>query len=188
MSSASFYIIRHAETIWNAQRRLQGRIDIELSETGIEQCLARRPDALKIEPDVICCSPLIRAKRSAELLFDVPETDFVIEPLFTERSFGRYEGWINSDVGPGILHRTNPLFDGEESYEVAERFRRGLEKQAELHPGQKIAVVSHGASILLFFRSISDRYGDYRLYPIANCSIHLVKYDAGRFSEPEEIL
>ena len=67
-AAMAVYLIRHGETDWNRQMRLQGRRDIEMNETGIAQVRrsARALAALGVRPDVIVASPLSRARRSAE--------------------------------------------------------------------------------------------------------------------------
>ena len=63
------YIMRHGKTDWNEQRKLQGQTDVPLNEEGREMALAAGREYAGIHLDVCYCSPLIRAKETAELFF-----------------------------------------------------------------------------------------------------------------------
>ena len=60
------YIIRHGQTDWNVQRKIQGTSDIELNSTGIKQSEEARKIVKELELDFIICSPLKRARKTAE--------------------------------------------------------------------------------------------------------------------------
>lgn len=55
-------ITRHGQTDWNLQRKLQGRADIELNQTGIEQAKIAKEELVNEKIDLIICSPLKRAR------------------------------------------------------------------------------------------------------------------------------
>ena len=63
------YIMRHGKTDWNEQRKLQGQTDVPLNEEGREMALAAGREYAGIHLDVCYCSPLVRAKETAELFF-----------------------------------------------------------------------------------------------------------------------
>ena len=86
------YIIRHGETSWNVQRRLQGASDTDLNENGIT--LAKRTgEALKEIPFDLCfTSPLKRAKMTAELILAGRDISIYDDERLREISFGEWEG------------------------------------------------------------------------------------------------
>lgn len=86
------YLIRHGETDFNKQRKLQGQCDIELNEYGRE--LARKTAAaLKdVSFDVAYTSPLKRAKETARIIIGERQTAIIEEARIQEISFGDYEG------------------------------------------------------------------------------------------------
>ena len=86
-----FYFLRHGETDWNVRRVMQGHTDIALNETGIDQArrIAAHVAALPIK--TICCSPLQRARRTAELVNTQGVPTVVIDDL-KECGFGVHEG------------------------------------------------------------------------------------------------
>jgi broad specificity phosphatase PhoE len=109
VNSPLFYFVRHGETDWNAERRLQGQLDIALNDIGRRQSAqcgstlrgliaARR----KAPADfAFISSPLSRARETIEILrsgLDLPRDGYAIEPRLAELSFGRWEGLTYAEV------------------------------------------------------------------------------------------
>jgi probable phosphoglycerate mutase len=109
VNSPLFYFVRHGETDWNAERRLQGQLDIALNDVGRRQSAqcgstlrgliaARR----KAPADfAFISSPLSRARETMEILrsgLDLPRDGYAIEPRLAELSFGRWEGLTYAEV------------------------------------------------------------------------------------------
>ncbi|MCL2611521.1 MAG: histidine phosphatase family protein [Defluviitaleaceae bacterium] len=91
-------LIRHGETDWNLERRMQGSIDIELNETGIKQAssLAKR---LANEPcNIIYSSDLQRAKKTAEIINNFHNVEIIISAYLRETNFGQFEGRIIDEM------------------------------------------------------------------------------------------
>ncbi len=88
------YLIRHGETDLNKKKVLQGRSDIELNQYGISLAEKTAEGLRDVKFDMVFTSPLKRAKRTAELVARVSETQVPIveEPRIQEISFGVYEG------------------------------------------------------------------------------------------------
>lgn len=85
------YLVRHGETSWNIGRKVQGQTDIPLNETGVRQAEKVREE-LKDEVFGVCyCSPLMRARRTAEIVVD-GRVEIVIDDNLKERGFGELEG------------------------------------------------------------------------------------------------
>ena len=103
-------LIRHGETEWNRELRLQGRTDIPLSPEGIAQ-MKQAGELLKALPfsiDKVVSSPLTRARQTAEILSEalgLPANNITIEPLFIERNFGAGEA-----VSADNIHRSFHIF------------------------------------------------------------------------------
>ena len=64
------YLVRHGETSWNIGRKVQGQTDIPLNETGVRQAEKVREELKDEVFDVCYCSPLMRARRTAEIATD----------------------------------------------------------------------------------------------------------------------
>ena len=118
MNASVFYFVRHGETDWNAERRLQGQLDIPLNDIGRLQS-AQSGSTLRglIAADhkvpthfAFISSPLSRARETMEILRDVlglPREGYSVEPRLAEMSFGRWEGLTYPQVqaldGPVLL-------------------------------------------------------------------------------------
>ncbi len=140
------YLLRHGQTDWNRENRMQGRKDMPLNEEGMEQMRQvgkfLREKGHRI--DLMVTSPLIRARGSAEIIADEIDYDrdvIINEPLFVERSFGKAEGLIWHQ---GI--RLAEDYGAESHDELCQRAKQGLDKY--LSRGmQSLLVVSHGGLI-----------------------------------------
>ncbi|MBW8734513.1 MAG: histidine phosphatase family protein [Asticcacaulis sp.] len=97
-----FFVLRHGQTDWNLEARLQGSTDIGLNDTGREQA-RRAADILMGQGiDMIIVSPLSRAMETAQIVGARLGLDPVIDPRLTERNFGQFEGMTIDEVH---LHR-----------------------------------------------------------------------------------
>lgn len=86
------YIIRHGETPWNTQLRLQGQTDIGLNENG-RALAAKTAQALREVPfDLAITSPLIRAKETAQILMGDRKIPLIEDARIQEINFGELEG------------------------------------------------------------------------------------------------
>ena len=166
------YIIRHGITDWNDRHKLQGRTDIPLNEEGREMAEVAREEYKDIHFDICFCSPLIRARETAEILLSDRDVPIVFDDRLLEMSFGEYEGVEYSFNTPGCP--INVIFKEPEKYRESiggaetfeELFRRTgefLEEKAfPLHEqGKSVLIVGHGA----MNSSIVSRI---RNYPIAD--------------------
>lgn len=107
------YLLRHGETVWNRERRIQGWQDSPLTERGISQARAMGRRLADLLPDpaqtVLYTSPQGRAVASADLVgqaFDRPFAGRIAEPDLRERCFGDWEGRSHAELDvslPGAL-------------------------------------------------------------------------------------
>lgn len=97
---ATVYFIRHGQTDWNAQGRLQGHRDIDLNATGFEQAAAAAERLARVAGESLggaefVASPLTRARRTMETLrrhLDLPAEDYRVDARLMEIGFGSWEG------------------------------------------------------------------------------------------------
>jgi probable phosphoglycerate mutase len=165
----SLYLVRHGETEWNSERRIQGSTDIPLNATGRRQAETTGRLLARREWDDIFSSPLSRAFETAtiisrELGMSAPERIDAI----VERNYGEAEGlnWQQIEERyPGNL----PVPGRETRDEVAARAIPALITLAQAHPGQSLIVVSHGGVIRSVLNAIDP---DDTLGAITNGSIH----------------
>ena len=150
-----FYLVRHGQTDWNSEKRMQGHADIPMNEAGIRQMneLADRIVKEGLCFDRLLASPLERAKKSARIIAE--KTGFegiVFDEDLIERDCGLLEGevWY-----PG-LDLTDPKYQTETVQELCERAERVLNRYA-FSEDERIMIVSHGA-MLVAFRTVLSGY------------------------------
>lgn len=142
----NLYFARHGETIWNAESRVCGLTDLELTERGREQAehLAEEVDGCAI--DLILSSPLKRAYETAEIVAQRHGIPIQIEPRLIEQNYGIYEGKDRKD--PGFLANKRCFAyrypGGESMMQVAYRIYGLIEEIKEKYAGKNILLVSHG--------------------------------------------
>ncbi len=137
-------VIRHGETAWSATGRHTGRSDIPLTVTGEAQAERLRARVAGRQFDLVLCSPLIRAQRTAELAGLTP---FELEPDLVEWDYGDFEGLTTDEIRadiPGWTIWNGPWVGGETIDEVAERADRVIARVRGLADGAVAALVGHG--------------------------------------------
>jgi broad specificity phosphatase PhoE len=170
------YLVRHGETDWNKQRRIQGMTDIPLNETGRQQA-ARTGRLLSArEWDAVITSPLSRAFETgsiiaAELGLPTPTTN----DKLVERNYGEAEGLDFAELHR-LFPEDAPVPGREKRSAVASRAVEALLQIAEEHPGEAVIVVSHGGLIRSVLRRL-DPEAEYGM--ITNGSVHSFRVEDG---------
>ena len=85
-------VVRHGQTEWNVLKKMQGRADIPLNGTGLEQAGELKKKIANKQYDIVYCSPLIRAKQTADIINDGKNTTVVYDDRLKERDYGEFEG------------------------------------------------------------------------------------------------
>jgi uncharacterized phosphatase len=165
----SLYLVRHGETDWNAQRRIQGSTDIPLNSTGRMQAETTGALLARREWDGIYASPLSRAMETARIISAAVrlEEPSPIEAI-VERNYGEAEG-LNWEEIERRFPGDTPVPGRETHAEVAERVVPALVSLAASRPGESLIVVTHGGVIRSLIGAVApeDTYGS-----ITNGSIH----------------
>ena len=163
-------LVRHGETDWNAAGRLQGHTDRPLNEYGRRQA---RELADRLAGDgihAVYASDLARARETAEILGARLGLDVVVDPDLREKDWGSWEG-LTSD------ERARVEFEGESTEAHRERVLRALHRIVEAHPGERVAVVSHGGSL----RRIQAAVSGIAQPVIDNCAVWGLAHEDGAF-------
>lgn len=149
------YIIRHGRTDWNDLRKMQGQTDIPLNDNGREMARHAHDEYLDIHFDICFCSPLIRARETADLLLEGRNIPIEYDDRLKEMCFGEYEGLANSFDIPDCP--INAFFLDPENYVAskgAESIQELLSRTSEflnekvyplLFEGKDVLIVGHGA-------------------------------------------
>lgn len=159
--SLELYIMRHGETHWNRLNKIQGQKDIELNKTGIAQAENAKEEFNKYEFDLIICSPLKRAKQTAEIINKDKKIEIIYDKAIIERDLGDFEG-IDTEVDEEKLYnyklniKTNNI---EPILEVCNRVYKLLNYIKENINNKKVLLVTHGGTsrvISSYFYGIND--------------------------------
>ena len=159
--ATTFILIRHGETEWNREGRIQGHLDSPLTPTGIAQAeaCARRLKAEVV--DHVVASDLARVKHTAVILATAFDAPIEYEPAFRERSYGIGEGMTFAELDAihpemySSLRTTDPDFTvegGESRRQFHDRIARAMRAIAETHPGKRVLVVTHGGVLGVIYR------------------------------------
>jgi 2,3-bisphosphoglycerate-dependent phosphoglycerate mutase len=162
MEATRIIAVRHGETAWNVDARIQGQLDIQLNDTGRWQ--ARRVGhALSAEQlSAIYSSDLGRAHETARAIAEAAGIQVVAHPGLRERRFGMFEGKTFDEIHtkwPDHAHNWKkripewqPPEGGESLLELRERVTRTVSDLAARHCGEQIAVVAHGGVLDALYR------------------------------------
>lgn len=182
------YLIRHGQTDWNLEGRVQGQTDVPLSPLGEMQAEELAERLAEIPLGAIISSPLSRTRQTAEPLARRHGLDVRFDPRLMEQNWGRYEGlsWHEAaEEFPAVKDRMrqDPMLaappGGETLREVSERMQAALFEAVQI--GGSVAVVSHGGALragLLALLGMSQ--GTELRYHFDNASVSLVETDPQR--------
>ena len=110
------YVIRHGQTDWNIQKRVMGRHDEPLNETGLHQAEEAKNNLMNTKIDIIICSPLKRARQTAEVINEGRNIPIVYDDRITERDFGEFEGKQTKDFD--FLSRLMPNYGAVNNFDI----------------------------------------------------------------------
>ena len=180
------YLLRHGETLWNQEGRMQGHRDVPLSEEGLKQVAeaAGKVANLKEPMEAILSSPLKRARVTAETVAEAigyPKEKIILCPELIERGFGEAEGSTPEERQEKYPDGIYPGMETPE--ELCERAGRVLEECLERFPGRTILLVSHGMflkALLAVAAGADFEKGDVPI--VGPASLNLLEYTDGKFT------
>lgn len=158
--------IRHGETDWNVQKKIQGCTDIPLNEMGIIQAesLARQLEKEDLNVNKIYTSKLVRARKTAEIIGEILHVPYEAYEGLEEMNLGLWEGKTWADV-PQLYpeeyekwhdnRRYTKTPEGESYQEVLERVLVAIREIMEHETGD-IVIVTHSAIIMTIRSYIYD--------------------------------
>jgi probable phosphoglycerate mutase len=154
--------IRHGETAWNVDTRIQGQLDIPLNDTGHWQAERLGQALADEEISAVYASDLRRAWDPAGYVAQATGAALQPEPGLRERGFGQFEGRTFTEIeqaSPEEARRwrqRDPQFappGGETLQQLYERVVATAERLAARHPGELIALVGHGGVMDVLYRA-----------------------------------
>jgi probable phosphoglycerate mutase len=190
LAPSRLLLVRHGESTWNADRRIQGQLDPPLSDQGLAQAqeVAERFAGHRLEG--LYCSDLVRARRTAEAIGAAVGLEPLADPGLREIALGAWEGKTREELMeeyPELWERWSrqPDWDivpgGEGAAPFARRVNATLERLRERHPAGDVLCVSHGGVIQVAVLDVVGR-ASRGVFPflIENCSVTAIQRTARR--------
>lgn len=140
------FVARHGQTAWNAQNKVCGITDVELTEKGIEQAKELADIVKKHNIDTIISSPLKRAIKTSRIVANKNNITLQIEESLIEQNYGIYEG-VDRKNDNFLANKRNFAYrypNGESMMQVAYRIYGLIDKIKAQYQGKNVLIISHG--------------------------------------------
>ncbi|GKU84817.1 histidine phosphatase family protein [Niallia sp. NCCP-28] len=173
-------LIRHGETDWNVLGKIQGKTDIPLNANGMQQASMCREYLKAFDWDVVVTSPLIRAKKTAEIINESLQLKIIEMEEFKEKSFGDAEGKTREEREKLYPNLEYP--NQESRSDLIDRIMAGLEKILSEFPNQKVLLVAHGAVIHTLLHTLLEDQSELKSTYLKNACISNIFYQENRWS------
>ena len=180
-------LIRHGETVWNQQGRMQGQSDSPLSETGVRQSRQLAQRLKQIAFSALYSSDSGRAHQTARSVADVTGHDIIVEPRLRERHFGVFEGLTGTEIKfnyPDAYARfksRDPDYvvpGGESAAQFRARALGCLREIAGRHADDLVVVVTHGLVLDMVYRAANGiALTERRTFSLINASLNQFRFD-----------
>ncbi|MEN2766828.1 histidine phosphatase family protein [Ornithinibacillus xuwenensis] len=169
----TIYLVRHGETDWNAERRMQGQTDIPLNAKGIQQAEACGAALHASDYDVVISSHLKRAKKTADIINTYLNLPSEQMEEFAERHFGDGEGLTIEERQSLFPDHDYP---NQEPLDVfSNRVMNGMDRVHAKYPTNRVLVVAHGAVINRILANLSNGELGFGKTIIENTSITTIE-------------
>jgi 2,3-bisphosphoglycerate-dependent phosphoglycerate mutase len=187
-----FLVLRHGETSWNAEGRIQGQLDAALSERGREQAQALGRALAEEKIDELWSSDLSRARDTARALPAAARLGIKEDTRLRERHFGILQGLLYAEAEAQYperiagYHKSAPGEDFVSGESLTEFYRRASGFFASLSettpPGRTIAVATHGGVVSCLYRFANQiPLSEQRTWAMPNAAINEFLFDADKW-------
>ncbi len=178
-------LVRHGETDWNRDRRIMGRQEIGLNETGRLQALSLQEALARFPVDAVYSSPVCRARETAQILVEARGLSIAYDERLVEIHYGDWVGKTFEEVRafpdyiPYFKRLETPVApNGETLYQVRDRALDFVRQIQRSHPNQTVIAVSHADWIkCLLMEFLGIPYGNIWKFRIDNVSVSLLECD-----------
>ena len=165
-------LVRHGETDWNREHRVQGHTDVPLNARGREQARALAEDVADVRLAAVYASDLSRARETAAAVATAQALEVVVDPRLREKNFGSWEGLTDVEIAERFPDAVRGGWgDGEATEDVAARVIEAVEVICARHRDTAVLVVSHGGPLRAILSHLGVEHG-----PIRNCQVFRVAH------------
>ncbi len=189
MNETILIVIRHGETAWNREKRMQGTTDTPLSDVGRAQAQALGRRLVGRAFAALYTSDLSRARDTARAIAEHTGREPVTDPRLQERRFGIFEGLTAQEIAARYPEEharfasRDPGYavpGGESARDFTQRCIGCLAEIAGRHPGDEVVVVTHGLVLDSLYRAAHGLdHGVPRPVPLINASLNVFGYRVG---------
>ena len=156
------WLVRHGQTDLNRAKRMQGRTDMPLNETGIQQAQAAAEQAAGVSFDAVFSSPLGRAVHTASIISGKPEGEITTDARLIETDFGKYEKRLYYLLGPFMtlywaLPEVFPAPRTVETIDSMVRRSRSFLEDLESKDYKRVLISCHGGIIRALCGCLENR-------------------------------
>ena len=154
------YLIRHGQTDWNLDRKLQGQTDIPLNNNGRGQAEEAAKEIANLKIDRIISSDLSRAKETAEIINKKIGVEISFDKRLREVNYGDYEGELIETIKDedwNVFNQNPEKKNGESRKQVYERVKSFLQ---EINESENVLVVTHGGALrmMLYYAKNKEKF------------------------------
>jgi probable phosphoglycerate mutase len=186
MKKTTIYIVRHGQTQWNAEKRMQGQCDSPLTEQGIRQATWLRDALHNIDFDAIYSSSSPRARRTAEILRHQRERELTLHNDLQEIYMGSWEGKTQQELRQNHAaaytafwetpHLYHPENGGESFHDMQSRVIPLIDSLLTRQQGKTILIVTHTVTLKIIMshfekRSLAQLWHPPYIHPTALCKV-----------------
>ena len=193
MSTTRLCFVRHGETAWNAERRIQGQLDVPLSSTGHAQARAAANWLAREDFAAIYSSDLSRALHTAEAAAHLLKLPVGRQAGLRERHYGVLQTLTYAEfeqrhpqAHARFLAREEAFAlpgGGESLLQFAARVHRCIDAIVAAHAGSQVLIVTHGGVLDILHRRASGKpQSAPRDFDIPNAGLNWLEVDRGRWS------
>ncbi len=187
-----FIVVRHGQTRWNVEKRVQGQEDSPLTEEGLAQAEAIAKRLAREHFDVLVASDLGRAVQTAQPIARLCGLPIVKDARLRERHFGEGEGMDYDEIDrrwPDAFSRvreTDPdavIPGGETRRQFHDRVHHAFEALVREYEGKRVCVVTNGGVLAALYRMVhSIPVGKPHKIAISNASYNAIAFAADAWS------
>lgn len=185
-------IVRHGETAWNAEGRVQGQLDIPLSDTGRAQARAVAQALAHESFDAVYSSDLIRVRETAQPTAALLRKQIVFSEKLRERHYGVFQGITYLEAKERLpadfarFKAKDPEFDfgnGESLLGFQRRCLSAFEELLRKEKGRNVLVFTHGGVLEMLYRHATGRgLSTPRDFEIPNAALNRLEHAAGAWT------
>lgn len=184
-------MVRHGETAWNAEGRVQGQLDIPLSDTGHAQARALAQALAHETFDVIYSSDLVRVRQTAQPTASLLRKDIIFSEKLRERHYGIFQGMTYTEAKDRLpadylrFKDKDPDYDfqtGESLQAFSARVMDFFEELLRKESGKRVLVFTHGGVLEILYRHATRRgLSTPRDFEIPNAALNRLEHGAGEW-------